>query len=122
LVKFVAYTGWAKRSGFLGSENYFSKGNFMWGIHYAHSRILKVLPWAWFREKLGFKIAKNEEFRFKNPIFLESGSGKHFQGSEMRAIDSPHKIIHRGIIFGTFSGPKKSQKSTFLPTLYIFRY
>ena len=30
--------------------------------------------------------------------FSESGSRKHFQGSGMRAIDSPHKITPRGLL------------------------
>ena len=30
--------------------------------------------------------------------FPESGSKKHFQGSGMRAIDSPHKITPRGLL------------------------
>jgi hypothetical protein len=38
-------------------------------------------------------------FASKTQFFTESGSGKHFQGSGMRAIDSPHKITPYGIIF-----------------------
>jgi hypothetical protein len=43
--------------------------------------------------------AKINNFLFKTPIFPESGSGKHFQASGMRAIDSPHKITPRESIF-----------------------
>ena len=32
------------------SQNHISGGNFMWGIDGAHSWILKMLPWPWFRE------------------------------------------------------------------------
>ena len=35
---------------------------------------------------------------FQKPnFFSESGPGKHFQGSGIRAIDSPHKITPRNI-------------------------
>src|SRR6478752_5569539 len=38
-------------------------------------------------------------FRFNtHSYFPESGSGKHFQASEMRAIDSPHEITPRNMI------------------------
>src|SRR6185437_4064853 len=38
-------------------------------------------------------------FRFNtHSYFLESGSGKRFQASRMRVIDSPHEITPRNII------------------------
>jgi hypothetical protein len=38
-------------------------------------------------------------FSLQNPKFIfESGSGKHFQGSGMRAIVSSHKITLIGVI------------------------
>ena len=40
----------------------------------------------------------NLYFRFYiHAYFPESRSGKHFQVSGMRAIDSPHQITHRNI-------------------------
>jgi hypothetical protein len=38
-------------------------------------------------------------FASKTQFFPESGLGKNFQGSEMRAIDSLHKITPYGVIF-----------------------
>ena len=61
------------------SKNDPSRGNFMRGIDCAYSRILKMLPWPWFREKLGFwsKIFRFSQFR--NPIFsLNQGQGSIF--------------------------------------------
>jgi hypothetical protein len=49
---------------------------------------------------------KNVNFRFNNPIFPESGPGKHFPASVMCAIDSPHKITPR-------KSSKKIEKQNF---------
>ena len=85
----------------------------MRGIDCEHSRTLKMLPWPWFEGNCVFK-AKMVIFRiFKS----QSGSGKHFQGSEMHAIDSPHKNIP----IWSFFGPKvmkKSKMELFCATLY----
>jgi len=46
------------------------------------------------------KNLKMFDFRFNTPTtFPESGSGKRFQGSGMRAIDSSHKIRGSRVIF-----------------------
>ena len=83
------------------SKNDLYRGNFMRGIDCAHSRTLKTLPWPWFRGKMAFEeksvffrisqqIRKKIIFASKTQFFLESGSGKRFHASGMRAIDSSH--------------------------------
>jgi hypothetical protein len=57
-------------------------------IDCSHSRILKMLPWSWFREYVYWSENR------------KSWSGKHSQASRMRAIDSLHKITLRKIILG----------------------
>ena len=47
----------------------------------------------------------------KSNFFSESGPGKHFQGSGIRAIDSPHKITLRKI---NFRVPKNHKDLLFL--------
>jgi hypothetical protein len=72
-------------------QNHIPGGNFMRGIDCAHSRILKMLP----------DSGNKSVYGSKNPTctnFPESGSGKRFQASEMRAINSPHEIIPRNMI------------------------
>jgi hypothetical protein len=67
--------------------------------------------------KIGFlKLQKTTNFASKTQFFPESGSGKHFQGSGMHAIDSPHKITPRGVIFRTirFRIPKNHKNPLFL--------
>ena len=53
-------------------QNHISGGNFMRRIDCAHSRILKMLPWPWFREGIGVLKRKSNIFRFlwENRRFL----------------------------------------------------
>jgi hypothetical protein len=71
------------------------------------------------------KLRKMRNFASKTQFFPESGSGKHFQGSGMRAIDSPHKITPRGVIFRTiyFRVPKNHKNPLFLahPVFFYLR-
>ena len=50
--------------------------------------------------RFSHKNLKMFDFRFNTPTtFPESGSGKRFHASGMRAIDFSHKIIPRKVIF-----------------------
>jgi hypothetical protein len=66
--------------------------------------------------------AKNDHFRSKSQFFLESGSGKHSQGSGMYAIDFSHKITSLMVLkkIKNFRVPihvKNHKKCGFLLTL-----
>ena len=76
------------------------------------------------RKKLGFwcenylfsyllRNAKKDTFLFKSHFPPKSGSGKRFQSSGMRAIDSPHKITPIEVIFRKINF-RISKKCTFL--------
>jgi hypothetical protein len=51
-------------------------------------------------------------FSLQNPFFTESGSGKRFHVPGIRAIDLPHKITPRGLIFRKISGAQKTLKKS----------
>jgi hypothetical protein len=69
-------------------QNSLYRGKIMWKINCAHSRILKMLPWLWFRE---IRVCIEAKIQYvqnhKNPLFWptnfpESGSGKRLQARE----------------------------------------
>jgi hypothetical protein len=66
--------------------------------------------------KIGLlKLRKTTNFALNFAQFFPE-SGSFFQGSEMRAIDSPYKIISSGVIFRTihFQVPKNHKNPLFL--------
>ena len=86
---------WRRKNFFFNfSKNDPTTPNFMRKIDCAHSQSLKMLPWPWFREIRVCIEAKIQHVL----IYPESGSGKRFQASRMRAIDSPHEITPRNMM------------------------
>jgi hypothetical protein len=89
-------------------KNYFSKNdpirsNSMRKVDRAYSRRLKMLPWSWFRISIMNWKSKFIIFYviliFASIHWPKSRSRKHFQASEMLAIDFPHRITSNRVIF-----------------------
>ena len=99
------HTGWAKKSEFLwffGTRTCIVLKMIRLGailcekIDCAHSWTLKMLPWLWFRERLGFWSEIPCFSQFQNPIFsLNQAQGSIFRIREC----APHKITPYGVIF-----------------------